>query len=109
MKRSLLILIGGLLLGAVGTAYFLSQPRAHTMPGVPVRPPHTSGDTAGTVTVTIDEKFFDSVLGTIFRQLGPPQLQLSPNQPQPQPSPASSQNSCRDVLVLNPEGDNVTT
>jgi hypothetical protein len=57
------------------------------------------------VTVTIDEKFFDSILGTIFRQLGPPQLQLSRNQPQP----AASPNSCSDVLVLNPEGDNVKT
>jgi len=79
------------------------------MPGVPVGPPASSGDTSGTVTVTVDEKFFDSVLGTIFRQLGPPQLQLSQNQPQSQPSPAATQNSCGDVLVLNPEGDNVKT
>jgi hypothetical protein len=79
------------------------------MPGVPVRPPASSGDTSGTVTVTVDEKFFDSVLGTIFRQLGPPQLQLSQNQPQPNPQPAATQNSCGDVLMLNPEGDNVKT
>jgi hypothetical protein len=110
MKRYLFILIGGLLLGATGTAYFLGAPRGRAMPGVPVGPPaSSSGDTSGTVTVTVDEKFFDSVLGTIFRQLGPPQLQLSPNQSQPQPSPAASQNSCSDVLVLNPEGDNVKT
>ena len=106
MKRGLLILIGGLLLGAIGTAYFLSAPRGHTMPGVPVRPPDKSGDTSGTVTVTIDEKFFDSVLGTIFRQLGPPQLQLSQNQ---QSQPAAAQNSCGDVLILSQESDNVKT
>ena len=106
MKRSLLILIGGLLLGAIGTAYFLSAPRARTMPGVPVRTPDKSGDTSGTVTVTIDEKFFDSVLGTIFHQLGPPQLQLSQNQ---QSQPAAAQNSCGDVLVLSQESDNVKT
>lgn len=105
MKRSLLVLIGGLLLGAIGTAYFLGAPRTHNMPGVPVRPPDKSSDTTGTVTVTVDEKFFDSVLGTIFHQLGPPQLQLSQNQPQP----AAAQNSCGDVLVLSPEGDNVKT
>jgi len=107
MKRNLFILIGGLLLGAVGTAYFLGAPRGRPMPGVPVGPPSGSSDTSGTVTVTVDEKFFDSVLGTIFRQLGPPQLQLSSNQPQPQPS--ASPNSCGDVLVLNPEGGNVKT
>jgi hypothetical protein len=107
MKRSLLILIAGLLLGALGTAYFLGAPRGRAMPGVPVGPPDRSGDTSGTVTVTVDEKFFDSVLGTIFHQLGPPQLQLSQNQPQP--PPAASPNSCSDVLVLNPEGGNVKT
>jgi len=105
MKRNLFILIGGLLLGAIGTAYFLGAPRSKNMPGVPVGPPAGSSDTSGTVNVTVDEKFFDSVLGTIFRQLGPPQLQLSPNQPQP----AASPNSCGDVLVLNPEGGNVKT
>lgn len=107
MKRNLLILIGGLLLGAIGAAYFLGAPRSRNMPGVPVGPPDSSSDTSGTVTVTVDEKFFDSVLGTIFRQLGPPQLQLSQNQPQP--SPAASPNSCEDVLMLNPEGGNVKT
>jgi len=107
MKRNLLILIGGLLLGAIGTAYFLGTPGGRAMPGVPVGPPDSGGDTSGTVTVTVDEKFFDSVLGTIFRQLGPPQLQLSQNQPQP--SPAASPNSCGDVLVLNSEGGNVRT
>ena len=108
MKRSLLILIAGLLLGAVGTAYFLGAPRGRkAMPGVPVGPPDQSGDTSGTVTVTVDEKFFDSVLGTIFRQLGPPQLQLSGTQQQP--APTASPTSCGDVLVLNPEGGNVKT
>ena len=75
------------------------------MPGVPVRAPDKNADSSGTVTVTVDEKFFDSVLGTIFRQLGPPQLQLSQNQSQP----AAAQNSCGDVLVLSQEGDNVKT
>lgn len=107
MKRNLFILIAGLLLGATGVAYFLGAPRGRAMPGVPVGPPGSGGDTSGTVTVTVDEKFFASVLGTIFRQLGPPQLQLSSNQPQPQPS--APPNSCNDVLVLNPEGGDVKT
>ena len=107
MKRNLFILIAGLLLGAIGTAYFLGAPRGRAMPGVRVGAPERSSDTSGTVAVTVDEKFFDSLLGTIFRQLGPPQLQLSQNQPQP--APAAAPKSCSDVLVLNPEGGNVKT
>ena len=111
MTKNILILIGGLLLGAIETAYFLGAPRGHGLPGVAVRPPDPNADTSGTVAVTVDEKFFDSLLGTIFRQLGPPQLKLSQNQNQePAPlQPVAFQNSCSDVLVLNPEGGNVKT
>ncbi len=111
MKKNLLILIGGLLLGAVATAYFLGAPKGQALPGVPVKPPDANADSSGTVAVTVDEKFFDSLLGTIFRQLGPPQLKLSQNQSQEQ-TPIRSvafQNSCSDVLVLNQEGGNVKT
>ncbi len=111
MTRNLLILIGGLLIGAIATAYFLGAPKGRALPGVPVRPPDPSVETSGTVAVTVDEKFFDSLLGTIFRQLGPPQLKLSQNQNQNQipARPIAFQNSCSDVLVLNPEGSNVKT
>jgi len=111
MTRNLLILIGGLLLGAIATAYFLGAPKGQALPGTPLRPPDPGGDSSGTVAVTVDEKFFDSLLSTIFRQLGPPQLKLSQNQNQEQPPirPAVFQSSCSDVLVLNPEGSNVKT
>jgi len=111
MTRNLLILVGGLLLGAIATAYFLGAPKGQALPGVPVRPPDANADSSGTVAVTVDEKFFDSLLGTIFRQLGPPQLKLSQNQNQEQAPirPVAFQNSCSDVLVLNPEGGNVKT
>ncbi|HMG75077.1 MAG TPA: hypothetical protein VK582_16360 [Pyrinomonadaceae bacterium] len=113
MTRNLLILIGGLLLGAIATAYFLGAPKGQALPGVPLRPPDPSGDSSGTVAVTVDEEFFDSLLNTIFRQLGPPQLKLSQNQNQNQDplplQPAALQSSCSDVLVLNPEGSNVKT
>jgi hypothetical protein len=111
MTRNLLILIGGLLLGAIATAYFLGAPKGQALPGLPVRPPDASADSSGTVAVTVDEKFFDSLLGTIFRQLGPPQLKLSQNQhPEQAPiRPVAFQNSCSDVLVLNAEGGNVKT
>ena len=109
MTRNILILVCGLLLGAVATAYFLGAPSTHKIAGIPVGPPDRSDDASGTVAVTIDEKFFDSLLGTIFRQLGPPQFKLSANQRQSPMQPAVFQNSCSNLLVLNPEGGNVRT
>src|SRR3977135_724857 len=108
MTKNLLILIAGLLIGAIATAYFLGAPRGHALPGVPVTPPDPSADTTGTVAVSVDEKFFDSLLGTIFRQLGPPQLKLSQVQNEDQKQaplrPVAFQSStCSDVLVLNQE------
>jgi hypothetical protein len=111
MTRNLLILVGGLLLGAIATAYFLGAPKGQALPGLPIKPPDANADSSGTVAVTVDEKFFDSLLGTIFRQLGPPQLKLSQNQSQEQPPirPVAFQTSCSDVLVLNQEAGNVKT
>jgi hypothetical protein len=109
MKRNLVVLLSGLLLGAAATVYFLGAPRSSSLPGVPVGPPDRSKETSGTVTVTVDEKFFDSLLGTIFQKLGPPQLKLSQNQAEPSTQPVALQNSCTDVVVLDPEAGNVKT
>lgn len=103
------MLIGGLLLGGLATAYFLGAPRGRNLPGVPLKPPDRSSDSSGTVSVTIDEKFFDSLLGTIFKQLGPPQLKLSQAKPQTIMQPAAFLDSCSDMVVLNPEAGNVKT
>lgn len=109
MKKALLMLAGGLLVGALATAYFLGAPRSRNLPGTPLRPPDRSGDTSGTVAVTIDEKFFDSLLGTIFTKLGPPQLKLSAAPQQGLIRPAVFQGSCSDVVVLNQEAGDVKT
>src|SRR3989440_10606689 len=109
MKKILLTLVGGLLLGALVTAYFLGAPRVRSMPGVPLKPPDRSGDNSGTVSVTIEEKCFDSLFGTIFTKLGPPQLKLYQLETQPLIRPAAFQSSCTNVLVLNPEGNNTKT
>lgn len=109
MKKSLLFLIGGLVLGGVATAYFLGASRGRSLPGTPLKPPDAGSAGSGTVSVTVDEKFFDSLLGTIFTQLGPPQLKLSQG---PAPSlmqPAAFQGSCNDIVVLNSEGANTKT
>jgi hypothetical protein len=109
MKRALLMLVGGLLLGALATTYFLGSPRYRSLPGTPLKPPDNSGNTSGTVAVTIDEKFFDALLGTIFTKLGPPQLKLSAAPPPELIRPAVFQGSCNDIVVLNPEAGNVKT
>ena len=108
--RHVLILIAGLLLGALATLFFLGPSRSGKLSGVPVRPPDNSSESAsGTVTVSIDEKFFDSLLGTIFHQLGPPQLRLSQLQDQNVLQPIAFQAACNNVVVLNAEGGNVKT
>lgn len=109
MKKGILLLVVGLLVGAVASAYFLGSRRSGGLPGTPVRPPDRSGDTTGTVSVSIDEKFFDALLGTIFKQLGAPQLKLSQIQPQSPVQPVAFQGGCDNVLVLDPEGSNVKT
>jgi len=109
MKKSILLLFIGLFVGALATVYFLGSPRTRGMPGTPLKPPDPSADTAGTVTVTIDETFFASLLGTIFSKLGPPPLQLSQTQSKSVIQPAVFQNSCNNVVVLNAEGGNVKT
>ena len=109
MKKILLTLFGGLILGALATAYFLGAPRGRALPGVPLKPPDRNADTSGTVAVTIEEKFFDSLLGTIFDKLGPPQLKLSQLEPQSAIQPASFQASCNNIVVLNSERGNTKT
>jgi hypothetical protein len=109
MKKALLMLAAGLLVGALGTAYFLGAPRSRNLPGTPLKPPDSSVDTGGTVAVTIDEKFFDSLLGTIFTKLGPPQLKLSAAPQQELIRPAVFQGSCNDVVVLDPGAGDVKT
>src|SRR5215831_3423947 len=109
MKKAILILIVGLFVGVLGTIFFLGSPRKSALPGTPLKPPDRSGETSGTVTVTIDEKFFDALLGTIFSKLGPPRLKLSENRSESFIRPAVFQEGCNNVLVVNPEAGNVKT
>lgn len=110
MKRLLVGLIAGLLVGAAGVMLFLGWSGRHRLPGTPLRPPDVSTASAGTVTVAIDEKFFDALLGTIFQQLGSPQLKLSQRLQSASPfQPAMFENSCNNVVVLNQESGDVKT
>jgi hypothetical protein len=109
MKKAILVLFVGLIIGVLGTIFFLGSPRKSALPGTPLKAPDRGADNSGTVTVSIDEKFFDSLLGTIFNKLGPPQLKLSQNQTQSLIQPASFQSGCNSVVVVNAEAGDVKT
>src|ERR1044072_2542888 len=103
MKKAIVFLILGLFVGVLGTIFFLGSPRKSALPGTPPKTPDRHGDTSGTGTANIDEKFFDSLLETIFNKLGPPQLKLSQNQSSSPMQPAVFQGGCNNVVVVNAE------
>jgi hypothetical protein len=109
MKRLVIGLIAGLLIGAVGVMLFLGWSGRHRLPGTALRAPDASTTNAGTVTVAIDEKFFDALLGTIFQQLGSPQLKLGQIQGRSPMQPAIFQNACNNVVVLNQQSGDTKT
>ena len=109
MKRSILTLIVGLILGMAGAIAFLGTPRSRSLPGALVRPPDNNQQSSGSVSVTIDEKFFDSLLGTLFQKLGPPQLRLSRNESQVPLQPVVLQDACNNVVALAPSNGDVKT
>src|SRR5437016_10907538 len=97
--RNILILVAGLLLGAIATAYFLGAPKGQALPGVPLKPPDATADTSGTVAVTVDEKFFNWLLGTIFKHLDQRNLKLWKNKARiPIRQPVFQVSPCSDVL-----------
>jgi len=109
MKRLIIGLIAGLLVGAAGVMFFLGWSGRHRLPGTPLRPPDANTTNAGTVTVAIDEKFFDALLGTIFQQLGSPQLRLGRLRSESPIQPAMFQETCNNVVVVNQQSGDVKT
>jgi len=118
MKYFLVLLLGLIAGGVLVFFIFVGAPRAGSLPGTPVRPPDQGGDPPGTAVITLDEKFFDSVLATIFRDMNAPSfpLQLSPVRMESDAPPrapefrtAVFQGDCASAVTLVPEGSNVKT
>jgi hypothetical protein len=119
MKYILALITGlvGLVLGALIVLFLLGAPKAKPLPGLPVQAPEAGGDAPGTAVITLDEKFFDALLGSIFRDLGQPSfpLELTKLEQSPlDPStlnviPAALQNDCPDQIVIKNEGSNIKT
>jgi hypothetical protein len=110
--RYLLILLLGLVIGVAAAIFFLGIPRAKAIPGVRVQAPPPGGDAAGTVVISLSDSFLNELLGTVFRDLGPPSFNLSGTAA---PSGSSSikdavfQTACTNSVTLAPEGNNVKT
>ncbi|HZE73610.1 MAG TPA: hypothetical protein VE135_29205 [Pyrinomonadaceae bacterium] len=110
--RYLLILLLGLIIGAGATAFLLGMPRAKATPGTVVKAPEPSGDPSGTVVVSVSNSFFELLLGSMFRDLGPPALRLGRSgatNDGPGFETVSLQQGCTNMITLAPEGSNVKT
>jgi hypothetical protein len=77
--KYILLLVVGALLGAALTFYiFVGAPRMkQAQTGAPLQAPEAAGDPPGTAVLTLDEKFFDTLLTTIFRDLSAPAFRLA--------------------------------
>jgi hypothetical protein len=76
MKYILLLLVGALLGAALTFYIFVGAPRMkQAQTGAPLQA--AAGDPPGTAVLTLDEKFFDTLLSTIFRDLSAPAFRLA--------------------------------
>ncbi|MBC7912194.1 MAG: hypothetical protein H7Y30_16935 [Pyrinomonadaceae bacterium] len=115
--KYILTLLGGLILGAALVYFFfVGAPRANPLPGSPIKPPDQGGPPPGTAIVTLDERFFDAVLGAIFRDMSAPSFPLKltsmNGQTEEGQSPfrfAAFQGGCQDKVTLTPEGSGMKT
>jgi hypothetical protein len=118
MKYILLLLVGALIGAALTFYIFVGAPRMkQAQTGAPLQAPDAAGDPPGTAVLTLDEKFFDTLLGTIFRDLSAPAFRLA-TMPKELPFAASQPNvffvqaqegGCTNQVVLAPEGGGVRT
>jgi len=110
--RYILLLLLGLFVGAAAAVYFLGVPSAKAIPGARVQAPAPDGDPPGTVVISISDSFFDGLLGTVFRDLGPPTFKLSSANGQAGSANierAFFQGGCTNSVTLAGEGNSVKT
>ena len=77
MKYILTLLCGAILGGALVWFFFLGAPRVKPLAGAPVRAPDPAGDPPGTAVLKLDEQFFSTLLGTMFKELDAPTFKLA--------------------------------
>jgi hypothetical protein len=106
--RYLVILLLGLLLGAGVALFFLGVPRIKSAPGQKVQAPTSANVPSDTVVISVNSGFFDDLLGTVFRDLGPPAFNLAQNNAVSEYQSAALQ-GCNNTITLMPEGSNSKT
>jgi hypothetical protein len=113
------------LLGAALTFYiFVGAPRMkQAQTGAPLQAPDAAGDPPGTAVLTLDEKFFDTLLSTIFRDLNAPAFRLAAMPKETEMAAATQQQAggfrfvqvqeggggCQNQVVVAQEGGGVRT
>jgi len=110
--KYILLLILGLVIGAAAAIFFLGVPSAKAIPGASVQSPPAGGDPPATVVISISVSFFDELLGTVFRDLGPPTFNLSEMDGRAGSSSierAAFQSGCTNSVTLAAEANNVKT
>ena len=123
MKYILLLLVGALVGAALTFYIFVGAPRMKQgQTGAPLQAPDAAGDPPGTAVLTLDEKFFDTLLSTIFRDLSAPAFRLATMPKESQIATAAEQplgfrfvqaqeggGGCTNQIVVAQEGGGVRT
>lgn len=119
MKYILLLLVGAILGAALSFYIFVGAPRMkQAQTGAPLQAPDAAGDPPGTAVLTLDEKFFDTLLGTIFRDLNAPAFRIARMPKESEIALAepngvrfvqTQEGGCTNQVVLAQEGGGVRT
>lgn len=117
MKYIFTLILGVLIGGVLAYFLFVGAPRADKMPGTPVAAPEAGGNPPGTAVLALDEQFFNTLLSTIFSQLGEPTFRLGSAGPQLSPDESAygfnfvraQAGGCSNQVVIAPEGGGVRT
>jgi hypothetical protein len=115
MSKTITFLLGallGLVIGGAAIFYFyVGVPRAAAPPpGRPIQAPDPNGVAAGTASVVLNQQFFDTVLGTIFRDMNAPAFPLSMAENSGETENARAEKiafqsaACDGKITLKPEG-----
>lgn len=118
MSKFLLFLLGavvGLIIGgALVFFYFGGAPRASKLPGTAIQAPDPNAAPQATATLSLNQQFFDTVLGTIFRDMNAPSFPLNLTgqntfEPEFTAEKIAFQNGgeCGGKITLLPEGSGV--
>lgn len=118
MKFILALLLGVVVGGALVYFLFVGAPRTQRTHGEVVREPDPSGPPPGTAVVELDEQFFNTLLGSIFSDLGQPTFRLASSDPRAIPAEsaagfsyvrAQAGDGCQNQVVVAPEGGGIRT